>query len=132
MCLFCKIVSGEVPSYKVYEDEAVLAFLDISPCNPGHTLVIPKDHYANMEEIPENKLCLLISAVKKIGQSIKENLGVPGYNVSENNDSVAGQIIPHIHFHIIPRREGDGLRPWPQGKYADGEAEEILNKIKIR
>ena len=70
-------------------------------------------------------------AVKKVGQSLKDNLGVAGYNVYENNDPIAGQVIPHIHFHVIPRYPGDGLELWPQGKYESGEAEKILNKIKI-
>lgn len=130
-CIFCKIVSGEIPSYKVYEDDSVLAFLDIAPVSPGHTIVIPKKHYKNFEDIPESELYAVAGAIKKIGKSIKENLGVEGYNVSENNDPVAGQIVPHIHFHIIPRSEGDGLKLWPQGKYADNEAEKVLNKIKI-
>ena len=130
-CLFCKIVNGEVPSYKVYEDGDVLAFLDIAPVNHGHTLVIPKKHYVNIEEAPEEELYAIMRAVKIIGQSFKDNLGVAGYNVIENNDPVAGQIIPHLHFHIVPRVEGDSLHLWPQKKYEDGEAEKILEKIKI-
>ncbi len=129
-CIFCKIIAGDIPSYKVYEDNNVLAFLDIAPINYGHTLVIPKKHYANLEEIPEDLLCKVTKAVKKVGKAIKEGLGVNGYNVGENNNPVAGQIVPHIHFHIIPRKENDGLTMWPQKKYADDEAEEVLEKIK--
>lgn len=130
MCLFCEIVSEKIPSYKVFESEKVLAFLDIAPVNYGHTLVIPKDHYVNMEEIPEDLLCEVIKIVKMVGKSLKDGLKVPGYNVSVNNDPVSGQIIPHIHFHVIPRKEGDGLKLWEQGKYGDGEAQEVLGKIK--
>jgi histidine triad (HIT) family protein len=130
-CLFCKIVKNEIPSFKVYEDDDVLAFLDIAPVNPGHTLVIPKEHFANFEEIPEELLCKVILIVKKVGACIKTNLSSPGYNVSENNDPVAGQIIPHIHFHVIPRVEGDGLKLWPQHDYQAGKAEEIIKKIKL-
>jgi len=131
-CLFCKIISGEIPSNKVYEDENVLAFLDINPVNHGHTLVIPKRHVANIEEASEEQLAQVMSVIKKIGQSIKDGLGVKGYNVMENNDSVAGQIISHLHFHIIPRHEGDGLKLWPSRRsYEGGQAEEILAKIKI-
>jgi len=129
-CVFCQIISGKIPSYKVYEDDAVYAFLDIAPVNYGHTLVVPKEHYANMETIPEDVLCQLMTAVKKVGKAIKEGLGVAGYNIAENNDPIAGQVIPHIHFHIIPRRRDDGLKLWPQGKYGDGEAEETAEKIK--
>jgi histidine triad (HIT) family protein len=129
-CVFCQIVKGEIPSHKVYEDDDVYAFLDISPINYGHTLVITKEHYNNMEAITEEDLCKLISAVKKIGKALKDGLGVRGYNISENNDPVSGQVVPHIHFHVIPRRSKDGLKLWPQGKYGDGDAEEIAEKLK--
>lgn len=129
-CIFCKIIAGELPSHRVYEDEKVFAFLDIAPVNPGHTLVVPKKHYANIEEIPEEDLCALFKAVKKIGLAIKNGLGAEGYNINENNDPIAGQIVPHIHFHIIPRRKGDNLHLWPQNKYDESEAEEVLEKIK--
>lgn len=128
-CLFCKIISGEIPSYKVYEDENCLAFLDIAPVNPGHTLVVSKKHFANMEETPEEALCQVIGAVKKVGKALKGGLGVDGYNINVNNDPIAGQIIPHLHFHIIPRHKGDGLKLWEQGKYKEGEAEEVVNKL---
>lgn len=130
-CVFCKIVKGELPSYKVYEDENNMAFLDINPTTHGHVLVIPKKHFINMEEIPEDLLAKTILIVKKIGKSIKENLDVVGYNVCENNDPGANQLIPHIHFHIIPRYQDDNLDPWPQSPYAEGDAERILAKIKL-
>jgi histidine triad (HIT) family protein len=129
-CVFCKIVAGQIPSAKVYEDEAILAFLDIAPVHDGHVLVIPKKHYANLEAMPEDELCVLIKAVKKIGRALKEGLGIPGYNVTENNDPVAGQIIGHLHFHIIPRKEDDGLHLWPQGRYGEGQMEEVAQKIR--
>jgi len=130
MCVFCKIIAGEIPSYKVYENERVLAFLDIKPIRPGHTLVIPKKHVANFEEIESDDLAAVIQAVKEIGKRVKEKLGYESYNVLENNDSAAGQVIPHIHFHIIPRVAGDGLNRWPETEYAEGEAEETMNKLK--
>ncbi|MCK4744717.1 HIT family protein [Candidatus Parcubacteria bacterium] len=129
-CIFCKIVKGELPSYKVYEDENVLAFLDIAPVNQGHILVIPKKHYANLEEISNDDLCCLIKAVKKIGKALKQGLGIAGYNLQLNNDPAAGQVVPHIHFHVIPRKKGDGLKLWPQGEYREREAEKIAEKIK--
>lgn len=129
-CIFCKIAAGEIPAFRVYEDEDVLAFLDIAPVNHGHILVISKKHYRNLEDIPEEELCVVMKAVKKVGRAVKDGLGAPGYNMSENNDPVAGQIIPHLHFHIIPRRTGDGLQLWAQGKYEKGEAEDVLSKIK--
>lgn len=132
MCVFCKIVEGEIPCYKVYEDDSVLAFLDIAPVNPGHTLVIPKKHYQNFEEIPEELLAKVMLVVKKVGASLKNNLGIKGYNAYENNDPIAGQVIPHFHFHVIPRNETDGLELWPQGeKYQAADAQAVASKIKI-
>ncbi len=129
-CIFCKIIAGELPSTKIYEDDTCLAFLDIAPVNAGHTLVVPKRHTANIEETDDHELQALISAVKKIGAAFKSGLGVEGYNVTENNDPVAGQIIPHLHFHIIPRTENDGLKLWPQHRYEAGQENEIAEKIK--
>jgi len=130
MCVFCEIAAGEIPAYKIYEDEQTLAFLDINPVNPGHVLVIPKKHAANLEEVETAELSALMSTVKKMGVRLKERLGYGGYNVLMNNDPVSGQAIPHVHFHIIPRKAGDGLNRWPENKYAEGEAEEIMNKLK--
>ena len=130
-CIFCKIINGELPSYKVYEGEHTLAFLDINPVNPGHILVVPKKHFANLEGTDEETLCQVIKTVKKVGRSLKDNLGVAGYNISENNDPVAGQIVPHLHFHIVPRTKSDGLKLWPQKKYELGQAEAVSKKIKI-
>jgi histidine triad (HIT) family protein len=129
MCVFCQIINNELPSYKIYEDEKTLAFLDIAPVNAGHALVVPKAHYENMEAIPEEELAAVIKTVKKVGLMLKNKLGAAGYNLSENNDPLAGQIVPHLHFHVIPRREGDGLQLWPQRKYEAGEAEEVLKKL---
>ncbi len=129
-CIFCKIVSGEIPSYRVYEDEKVLAFLDIAPVHPGHILVIPKKHFKNIEEAPEDVLGDIIKVVKKLGIALKNGMSYEGYNVAENNDPVSGQIVPHLHFHIIPRKEDDGLELWPQQKYKEGEPQEVVSKIK--
>jgi histidine triad (HIT) family protein len=129
-CIFCKIISGEIPSYKIYEDEKSLAFLDIGPVSHGHALIVPKKHYTNFEEISEEDLCHVIMTVKKIGKAIKESLSIEGYNVTVNNDPIAGQIVPHLHFHIIPRVEGDGLKLWAGGEYKEGEALTVAEKIK--
>jgi len=129
-CLFCQIVRGEIPCHKVYEDEKTLAFLDIAPVNPGHTLVIPKEHFASLEDIPSEELSFVIQAVKKVGAALKQALGVEGYNVQVNNGAIAGQVINHLHFHLIPRLLNDGLKLWPQKSYATGEAEKIAAKIK--
>ncbi len=129
-CIFCKIVAGEIPSYKVYEDESVVAFLDIEPISKGHTLIVPKKHFKNMEEITEDELGKLMNGVKNVGKIIKDKMQIEGYNIMENNDPVSGQTIPHIHWHIIPRSNNDGINMWPRGTYNEGEAEEIINKLK--
>lgn len=129
MCIFCKIINNEVPCDKVYEDDKVLAFLDIKPINPGHTLIVPKTHCKNLEEISEDDLASLMIVVKKVGKLLKEKLNVIGYNVHENNDLIAGQEVPHIHFHLVPRVEGDGLKNWRRGEYKDGEVKEILKML---
>lgn len=129
MCVFCQIIERTLPGYIIYEDDYTLAFLDIKPVNPGDILVVTKKHYRNMEEAAEEDLLALMKTIKKMGVLLKDRLGVPGYNISENNDPVAGQLIPHLHFHIIPRHESDNLPPWPQTEYQAQEAEEILKKL---
>jgi histidine triad (HIT) family protein len=129
-CIFCKIIKGEIPSYKVYEDKYTFSFLDILPVNPGHVLVIPKKHFANIEEADEKTLCQIMKTIKKVGKALKDGLKIEGYNVGENNDKIAGQIIPHLHFHVMPRKKGDGLKLWSQKKYKKGEAEKIAKKIR--
>jgi len=129
-CIFCKIIAKEITSYKVYEDKYTFAFLDISPVNPGHILVTPKNHIKNIEEADEKTLCQIMRTIKKIGKALKDGMKAESYNVMENNDPIAGQIIPHLHFHIIPRKKDDGLILWPQKEYNKGEAEKISEKIK--
>jgi len=129
MCVFCKIISREIPAYIVYEDEKALAFLDQRPTSLGHTLVVPKSHYANLEEISEEDLAALMLAVKKVGGLLKDKLGIAGYNVNENNDPVAGQVVNHLHFHVIPRYENDGLVLWHGNDYKTGEVESLISKL---
>lgn len=129
-CVFCRIVANDIPSYKIYENEDVLAFLDIAPVNPGHALIIPKKHYINMEDIEEDILYKLMHVVKKVGKAVKDGLSVDGYNIILNNGKVAGQMVNHFHFHIIPRTEGDGHSLWAQGKYEGKEASDTIAKIR--
>ena len=138
MCIFCKIISGEIPCHKVYEDEKTLAFLDIKPINPGHTLIVPKNHYANLSEIPETELCDLILRAKKLAALLSEKLNFTDYTISQNNGPLAGQTVAHIHFHIIPRFENDILTGWDhkehrrgEKEYSSEEAEEIIKKLQI-
>ena len=129
-CLFCKIISGEIPSQKVYEDEDVLAFLDINPIAPGHVQLIPKAHFLNMAEASGESLRSLISVAPKIAKAICESLDYKGYNFTTNNGGVAGQEVMHLHFHIIPRKKDDGHPNFIRGGYEDGQMEEIALKIK--
>lgn len=129
-CIFCKIISGDVPSYKVYEDDDILAFLDITPVNAGHTLVIPKKHYNNLEDLPEEETNKIIRVIKKIIPAVISGTKADGFNLSINNGAVAGQIVGHAHFHIVPRHNNDGYELWHGKEYGAGEADQILEKIK--
>jgi len=131
MCLFCKIINGEIPCHKIYKDDQVLAFLDINPVNPGHTLIVPKKHSESLLDTDEQVLDQLINVAKKVGQAVMTGLDYPAFNLIVNNGKIAGQLIPHLHFHVIPRSADDGLKHWPGKKYAEGEAEKIVQKIKI-
>jgi len=107
-CIFCRIVAGEVEAFKVYEDDDSLAFLDINPAAPGHTLVVTKVHAENIFDIDEIDLRRLVGAVKHVAAKIRAAIG-SDIMVVQNNGSTAGQVVDHIHFHIIPRTEGDGI-----------------------
>ena len=107
MCIFCKIVNKEIPAKIVYEDEDTMAFLDINPRNKGHTLVIPKKHYETLDEMPDEEMAKLMKTIKKVVEILKP-LNFDGYNIVNNNKPAAGQEVPHVHFHIIPRYQNDG------------------------
>jgi histidine triad (HIT) family protein len=129
-CIFCKIVKGELPSSKIYEDDKVFAFLDIEPVNLGHTLVIPKEHFVNIYETPESIMIHMMKVVKRLSSAIKNSLKADGINVTMNNDPAAGQMVFHSHIHIIPRITNDGFGVW-KGKtsYKGGEKDEIATQI---
>lgn len=120
-CIFCKIVEGLIPSTKIYENADVLAFLDIQPVHPGHTLVIPKDHFENIYTTPSEAWVRVQIAVKDIALAVKHATGADGINIIVNNESAGGQIVPHTHVHIIPRHNEDGLKQWSQGVYKSAE-----------
>lgn len=129
MCVFCKIVAGELPAHKIKETDKVLAFLDIKPVHPGHVLVIPKQHASTLEELSTDDLKEVVVVVQEIGRMIKGKLGYEGYNVMLNNDLVAGQEVPHLHFHIIPRTGDDQLKHWSGKGYDEGGATLIQNRL---
>lgn len=127
--IFSRIVAGELPCSKVYEDERVLAFLDINPVSEGHTLIISKREAATIEDSDPEDLAALARAARIVGAAVKSVTGCPAYNLIINNGPGAGQEVPHLHAHIIPRFEGDGLRfSWP----ARGKSREDLAALSGR
>lgn len=132
-CVFCKIINNEIPSAKVYEDDDVLAFLDLSQVTEGHTLVIPKKHHKDMFELDEETLVKVFEAVKKVSTMMQKNLEIKGINLVNNNGKAAGQEVFHYHVHLIPRYgKGDGyLAVWKtnSSKYTPGILQRIAEKI---
>ncbi|MGL4722278.1 MAG: HIT family protein [Desulfovibrionaceae bacterium] len=112
-CLFCKIVSKELPVHLLYEDEHVLSFLDIAPITLGHCLIIPKEHYSNVLNTPKEFGAHLLHAIHIVGSAILQGMNTTGLNVNQNNGSLAGQVIFHTHWHLIPRYNNDTLSLWP-------------------
>ena len=128
-CLFCKIVNGEIPSAKMLETDEAVAFLDINPINHGHTLLVPKAHYAHLSEIPEAVAAATGSLLPRLCRAVGAATSADGINVIVNNGQAAGQTIDHCHWHIIPRFGDDAVNwPWPHVSYAGDE----LNQIKSR
>ena len=130
-CLFCKMVAGQIPVTKIYEDEIVLAFLDIGPISDGHALVIPKQHFEKLHDCPAELLGQVFSHLGEIAGAVAAAMDSDGYNLLCNNGRAAGQLIEHLHFHIIPRNAGDGLFDrWPAYKYEQGKIELIAEEIR--
>lgn len=130
-CIFCKIVTNEIPAARIYEDENTLAFLDANPNNHGHTLVVPKIHAKNILDISEETLSRMMPTVKRVSNAVFEGMGASGINIAVNNERPAGQVVFHLHFHIIPRFDGDGLMVWTKRTpYKTGEMEQVAEKIK--
>jgi histidine triad (HIT) family protein len=129
-CLFCKIIAGEIPAQKVYEDEKVLAILDIKPVNPGHVLILPKEHFADFLDTPPEVIEKMSEVAKKIAAALKTSLRAEGFNITFNSGQAAGQVIFHTHMHVMPRFLGDGHELWQGQDYRLGEMEEIGEKIR--
>lgn len=130
-CLFCKMVAGQIPVTKIYEDDVVLAFLDIGPISDGHTLVISKQHFGKLHDCPAELLGQVSTRLGKIAGAVAAAMDADGYNLLCNNGRAAGQLIEHLHFHIIPRNIGDGVfNRWPSYKYEEGKTEAIAAKIR--
>ncbi len=113
-CIFCKIVAGEIPCFKLHEDDATLAFMDINPANPGHALVVPKDHAVTIHDIDADALAAVARAAKRVAAAVEAELSPPGLSLYQANGPAAAQSVPHLHIHVLPRRDGDDLpMNWP-------------------
>ncbi|MFB6282768.1 MAG: HIT family protein [Halobacteria archaeon] len=133
-CIFCKIVDGEIPSRTVYEDDEVIAFLDVNPLSRGHTLVVPKEHEASLDDLGDEVHDAVIETVHGIAPDVTEAVDAPAYNLGINNGPEAGQEVPHVHYHVVPRFEGDGggpihaIMPSPP-EIPDGEMDDIEEAV---
>jgi Diadenosine tetraphosphate (Ap4A) hydrolase and other HIT family hydrolases len=132
-CIFCKIITGEIPSSTVYEDDNFKAIMDIFPAAKGHVIILPKKHYANLFELEEEVAAKALAVAKKIAIAVKEETNCDGINILQNNGIAAGQTVYHFHIHVIPRYENDKVQiTWGQGSYEEGEAADMAASIAGR
>ncbi|MHB8068582.1 MAG: HIT family protein [Desulfobaccales bacterium] len=129
-CIFCIIAAGKIPSTKVMETPRVLAFLDISPVNYGHTLVIPKEHYQNLLDLPDDLWTEIGRAARQVARALQTAVHARGFNLGMNNFEAAGQEVFHAHLHVIPRHTHDGLHLFPQGIYQPGDMEKVGQQLR--
>ena len=129
-CIFCKIAAGEIPSTTLYEDQDFRVILDLGPASKGHALILPKEHYANIYEIPDELASKAIILAKKMAGIMTRALNCDGFNIVQNNGEAAGQTVFHFHMHLIPRYKDDhvGLG-WKMGELTDADKEDILSRI---
>ena len=130
--IFMRIVRREVPAEILYEDDLALAFLDNGPTAPGHTLVIPKHPYRDIFDIPAEDLGAVMEAVRKMAPAVRDAVGASGVNINSNHGEAAGQEVPHLHIHIIPRHDKAEFELWSKQEYAPGEAAEVAARIRER
>ncbi len=131
-CIFCKIANGEIPSNTIYEDDNFRVILDNGPATKGHALVLPKEHYANLFEIPEDVAAGAVKVAKKVAGTMKEKLSCDGLNLVQNNGEAAGQTVFHFHLHLIPRYENDGALPlWKPQSPDDGAQKKLCEELKF-
>ena len=132
-CIFCKIVAGQIPCHKVFEDDRVLVFLDIGPLSRGHTLIIPKGHYATLDLVPEDVAAACGALLPRVGKAACAASGATAWNVLQNNGKLAHQEVGHVHFHVIPKTTSEGLGvSWPAKKLGPDEAKELLAAVKAK
>ena len=129
-CIFCKIANGQIPSKTIYEDDGYRVILDLGPATKGHALILPKDHYANIYELPEENAAQVIKIAKKMAVKMNKVLGCDGLNIVQNNGECAGQTVFHFHMHLIPRYTDDGQKiGWKPGQPTDEELLDIANAL---
>ena len=129
-CIFCKIANGEIPSKTLYEDEEFRVILDLAPATKGHALILPKSHYKNLYELPDETAAKVMKLAKKMATTMTEKLGCDGFNIVQNNNEVAGQTVFHFHMHLIPRYENDKQRiSWNPLEMTQDELEAVKNQI---
>jgi histidine triad (HIT) family protein len=129
-CIFCKIANKELPAHVIYEDGGTLAFLDIHPVNPGHVLIVPKEHAATVLDISQRSLYAVMDTVQRIAPAVLAGVGASGFNIGVNTGLVAGQAVLHFHLHLMPRHEGDGRDLWHGKETVPGELETVTAKIR--
>lgn len=129
-CIFCRIIAGEIPSHTLYEDEQFKVILDVSPATKGHALILPKQHYANLYELPEDMAADVIKLGKKMMTTMTDKLKCDGFNIIQNNGEVAGQTVFHFHMHLVPRYKDDGeILKYIAGEPTQEELEQIKRTI---
>ena len=130
-CIFCKIISGDIPSRKVFEDEWTLSFMDVAKDVDGHILVVPKTHAKNILDCDEETLAHVMNTVKRISNHLVDRCGYAGVNLLNASDECAGQSVPHFHIHIIPRKKQDGIDGWPHFEGAKEDLMSVYEKVKM-
>ena len=130
-CIFCRIVRKDLPCSVVFEDEVILAFMDIGPLAEGHLLVIPKPHFENVSDLPADLMAAVAAHFPSLGRALMAVTGATGFNILANEGAVAGQEVGHVHFHLIPRADGDGLGyRWNPTNYPPGRMDELATKYR--
>ena len=130
-CIFCKIVAGEIPAAELIRTDKVISFLDISPVNPGHALVVPRRHVTSFLDLGQDELHQAVFVAKRVARAVKAATGSPAFNLLQNDGPAAGQVVPHVHIHVIPRSPDDGFGlGWRQLSYAEGELEALQQAIR--
>lgn len=130
-CIFCKIANGEIPAATLYEDEDFRVILDLNPAAKGHALILPKEHAADLFEMPEERVQKAFALAKKMAGKMRDVLKCDGFNLVQNNGTAAGQTVFHFHIHLIPRYENDGAGiTWPQGSLSEEDKNEILKSFQ--